>query len=213
MVVYISLTIRHFPHFLTIPMHTPGGRLASRPKRPHLGFPVQCPRWVCLLRLNKQTGGSSYVGVDAHREQSCQNNHCAFSLIAMSSVSAAPKLATSPPSGICSLQEVDARQYPPQPSQPRSSEEGGELEPRPTTPQGRQKPASGLSNIAKANIRVAVRNILNKDHSDKEEYFCLITGFSNHERPSNYAHVVPGATPSSVVSLLVDTWLMLLIGL
>ena len=137
----------------------------------------------------------------------------------MSSVSSAPELATSTPGGVCSPQEVDATPISleavvlPPPSQPPSSEEGRELESRPTMPHGIKKPGSGLSNIAKANIHAAVRNILEKDHSDEEEHFCLITGFSDYERPLNYAHVVPVATPPSVVSLLVDTWCTLLIGL
>ena len=65
---------------------------------------------------------------------------------------------------------------------------------------------SNLSNATKANVHAAVRTVLDKGHEDNQECFCLITGFSNYERVLGYAHIVPGTTPSNVVSLPVNTW-------
>ena len=189
------------------------------PERPHLWFPVQYPRWYAYHALRyEQIGGPFYVGTHAQGTKKltfCSRLPSVSSLITMSSTAAAHELATTLPDRILSPQaeEVDATlnfpgvtpispaTFPPslQPPPPE------EPESRPTTPQGRKKRGSRLSNIAKANIRVAVRNILDKDHGDDEEYFCLITGLSNYDCPLNYAYIVPGATPPEVVSLLVNT--------
>ena len=94
---------------------------------------------------------------------------------------------------------------------PPAPNESSELS-RPATPMGRKKQGSKLSDAAKANVRMAVRDILDKGHDDDDEYFCLITGLSNYEHALDYAHIVPGATASSV-SLLFDIWCILLTGL
>jgi len=65
--------------------------------------------------------------------------------------------------------------------------------------------------MAKANVCAAVRNVVGKDHNDDDGGFCLITGFSVHESSLSFAHIVVGAMPCAVVSLLVDPWFMLLI--
>lgn len=123
-----------------------------------------------------------------------------------------PAVPSTFSSGAISPQEVEAvrMSLATLPSHPPSSEE---LKSRAATPRRRKKPYSRLSNTPKANVHATVRTVLDKGHTDYQEYFCLITGFSNYDRLLNYPHIVPGPTPSDVVSLLVDTWFMLPIGL
>ena len=128
-------------------------------------------------------------------------------------LTAAPEVATTVLGGILYPQEAASLSMSPAAIAlpPPAPNESSELS-RPATPMGRKKQGSELSDAAKANVRMAVRDILDKGHDDDDEYFCLITGLSNYEHALDYAHIVPGATASSV-SLLFDTWCILLTGL
>ena len=79
----------------------------------------------------------------------------------MTSAPTAPEVGTTQSDEIDSFQEVEVAALPMSPAAaalpPPSS---AELESRPATPQGRKIPGSYLSDAAKANVRAAVRNVL-----------------------------------------------------
>ena len=124
----------------------------------------------------------------------------------------APEVIINPQEVALPMSPVAVALPPPSPPPASDSDESVELESRPATPKGRKELGSNLSDDAKANVRRAVRNILDKGHTDKDECFCLVTGLSSYEYPLNYVHIVSGATASGV-SLLSDTWFYLLTGL
>ena len=137
----------------------------------------------------------------------------------MTSTPATPEPVATPPGGNSSLKDGGATPMSPAasalppPSQSPSPEETPELGLRPPTPLGRKPPGSGVSKLAKANVRAAVRKTLGRGRDDTDDYLCLITRLSNRGYPLTYAHVVASATPSGDVSLLIVAWFMLLIGL